>query len=103
MVEKIRPIPDKLYPPEIEGAEDEIRDMTFSRAKELYGESLPEIVAKRIDKELNSIITNGYAVLYLISQKLVKKSKGGINWYSFIEMKNFLISKASIKNPIKIG
>lgn len=74
MVEKIRPIPDKLYPPEIEGAEDEIRDMTFSRAKELYGESLPEIVAKRIDKELNSIISNGYAVLYLISQKLVKKS-----------------------------
>ncbi len=74
MVEKIRPIPDKLYPPEIEGAEDEIRDMTFSKAKELYGDNLPEIVAKRINKELNSIISNGYAVLYLISQKLVKKS-----------------------------
>lgn len=74
MVESIRPIPDKLYPPEIEGAEDEIREMTFSKAKELYGENIPDIVAKRIDKELNSIISNGFAVLYLISQKLVKKS-----------------------------
>lgn len=74
MIEKIRPIPDKLYPPEIEGAEEEIRELTLARAKELYGDVFPEIVAKRIDKELNSIISNGYAVLYLISQKLVKKS-----------------------------
>ena len=74
MTEKIRPIPDKLYPPEIEGADQEIREMTFAKAKDLYGDNLPDIVSKRIDKELNSIISNGYAVLYLISQKLVKKS-----------------------------
>lgn len=74
MIEDIRPIPDKLHPPEIEGADQEIRQMTYQGAQKLYGEELPEIVAKRIDKELSSIIDNGYAVLYLISQKLVKKS-----------------------------
>ena len=74
LVDNIRPIPDKLYPPEIEGAEEEVREMTLAKAREIYGENFPEIVAKRIDKELNSIISNGYAVLYLISQKLVKKS-----------------------------
>lgn len=70
-----RPFLDgKTYTPSIEGAEDEITKLTYDRAYELYGDELPEIVQKRIDKELNSICGYGYAVLYLIAQKLVKKS-----------------------------
>lgn len=74
MVEVIKPIPDGTFPPKIAGAEEEIREMTLSKAHSIYGEELPEIVEKRLDKELNSIINNGYAVLYLIAQKLVAKS-----------------------------
>ncbi|KMT23073.1 PolC-type DNA polymerase III [Clostridium cylindrosporum] len=74
MVEVIKPIPDGTFPPKIDGADDEIRNMTMSRAYSIYGDPLPEIVQKRLDKELNSIISNGYAVLYLISHKIVKKS-----------------------------
>lgn len=73
-IEVLKPIPDELYPPEIEGAEDEIVQLTMTKAKSLYGEKIPEVVQKRIDKELNSIINNGFAVLYLIAHKLVKKS-----------------------------
>ncbi len=73
-VEELKPMPDDFFPPKIDGAEDQISEMTLSRAVEIYGEPLPEIVAKRVDKELNSIISNGFAVLYLIAQKLVKKS-----------------------------
>lgn len=73
-IEVLKPIPDEFYPPVIEGAEDEIINMTYSTARGIYGEDLPEVVQKRIDKELNSIINNGFAVLYLISSKLVKKS-----------------------------
>lgn len=74
MVESFKPIPDTLHPPYIEGAEQQITDMTLQRAKELYGEPLPEVVRQRVDKELKSIIGNGFAVLYLIAHKLVKKS-----------------------------
>lgn len=74
MVEKIKPIPDGTFPPKIDGAEDEIKNMTLKKAHDIYGEELPEIVQLRLDKELNSIINNGYAVLYLIAHKLVKKS-----------------------------
>ena len=74
LVEPVKPIPDEFYPPEIPGAEDEITSLTMTKAYELYGQPLPEIVAKRIDKELNSIIKNGFAVLYLIAHKLVRKS-----------------------------
>ncbi|TYP54289.1 PolC-type DNA polymerase III [Thermosediminibacter litoriperuensis] len=70
----IKPVPDELYPPKIEGADEEIVNMTYSRAKEIYGEELPEIVKKRIERELNSIVSNGYSVIYLIAHKLVKKS-----------------------------
>ncbi len=70
-----RPFLDgETYTPTIEGAEDEITSLTYNRAYELYGENIPEVVQKRIDKELNSINKYGYAVLYLIAQKLVKKS-----------------------------
>ena len=74
MIEVVKPIPDETYPPKIEGAEDEIRQMTLDKVHSIYGEYLPEVVQKRLDKELNSIINNGYAVLYLIAQKLVAKS-----------------------------
>ena len=74
MIESVRPIPKGFYPPKIEGAEDEVRKMTYEKLHELYGENVPEHLNERIEKELNSIIGNGFAVLYLIAQKLVKKS-----------------------------
>jgi len=74
MIDNIKPIPDEFYPPKIEGAEEQIIQMTEANARQLYGDDLPEIVKKRIKKELDSIINNGFAVLYLISHKLVKKS-----------------------------
>ncbi|WP_413381539.1 PolC-type DNA polymerase III [Alkalihalobacillus sp. 1P02AB] len=73
-IEEIHPIPDELYTPKIEGADDEVRQMSYDRARMIYGEELPEIVEARIEKELKSIIGHGFAVIYLISHKLVKKS-----------------------------
>ncbi|MGL4694738.1 PolC-type DNA polymerase III [Enterococcus larvae] len=74
MCEEITPVKDDLYTPKIPGSEDEIRNLSYSRAKELYGDPLPDIVEKRLKKELDSIIGNGFSVIYLISQKLVHKS-----------------------------
>lgn len=74
VVEDLKPIPSDFFPPEIPGAEEEIKNLTLAGARRLYGEELPEIVQKRIDRELNAIINNGFAVLYLIAHKLVKKS-----------------------------
>ncbi|KEO82970.1 PolC-type DNA polymerase III [Tumebacillus flagellatus] len=74
MIEDVSPIPDKLYTPKIEGTDEEIRTMCYEKAHELYGNPLPDIVEKRLEKELNSIITHGFAVIYLISAKIVKKS-----------------------------
>ncbi|MFW5885402.1 MAG: PolC-type DNA polymerase III [Halanaerobium sp.] len=73
-IDKIKPIPDGLFTPEIEGAEAEIREMSYERAHEFYGEDLPQLVIDRLEKELSSIIENGFAVIYLIAHKLVKKS-----------------------------
>ncbi|MDD2370677.1 MAG: PolC-type DNA polymerase III [Firmicutes bacterium] len=73
-VGKIRPVPVGLFTPKIEGAEEQVKEITYRTAHEIYGEKLPDIVEARIEKELNSIISNGFAVLYLIAHKLVKKS-----------------------------
>lgn len=73
-IDKLKPIPDGTYPPEIEGADEELRRMNYEKAREIYGEDLPEIVEARLERELNSIISNGYAVMYIIAEKLVKKS-----------------------------
>src|SRR5699024_6575328 len=70
----VSPIKDGLFAPTIEGAEQEVRDLSYNRAKAIYGEDLPKIVTDRLEKELDSIIGNGFAVIYLISHKLVKKS-----------------------------
>lgn len=74
LVDDIKPIKDDLYTPKIEGADEEIREMSYQRARSIYGEELPEIVEARIEKELKSIIGHGFAVIYLISHKLVKRS-----------------------------
>ena len=74
MCEQISPISPEKCPPHIEGCEKMIEDITMNRAKELYGEELPAIVKERIDKELDSIIKNGFSVMYIIAQKLVWKS-----------------------------
>jgi len=73
-IEEVSPIPDRLYTPVIEGADDELREMCYAKAKRLYGDPLPEIVEQRLEKELNSIIKHGFGVIYLISQRLVTKS-----------------------------
>ena len=74
MCDRISPISDEKCPPHIEGCEQTIKDIAYSKAHELYGEELPEIVQSRLDKELDSIIKNGFSVMYIIAQKLVWKS-----------------------------
>lgn len=73
-VERLKPIPDEFYPPIIEGAEATIRELSYERAHRWYGDPLPRIVQARLEQELTPITKHGFSVLYLIAQKLVKKS-----------------------------
>ena len=73
-IENLKPIPDGLYSPQMPGADAEITEMSYRRAKNLYGDPLPQIVKDRLEQELRPITTHGFSVLYLIAQKLVKKS-----------------------------
>ncbi len=70
----IKPIPEKLFTPEIADADQDIREKTYHKAKKMYGNPLPDLIENRLEKELSSIIENGYSVIYLISHKLVRQS-----------------------------
>ena len=74
MVENVRPIPTTKCPPEIDGANEGIINDSKKKAEEIYGNPLPDVVKERLDKELDSIVGNGFAVMYKIAQELVRKS-----------------------------
>ncbi len=75
MVEVISPIPPGVYPPRIEGSDENLRSISLNRAKEIYGDPLPEYVHERLERELNSIINNGFSVMYMTAQMLVADSE----------------------------
>jgi DNA polymerase-3 subunit alpha (Gram-positive type) len=75
MIEKVRPIPTGKYPPSIEGADDELKDICYKNMHRLYGDDPPKIVKDRLERELTPIIKHGFGVLYVIAKKLVENSE----------------------------
>ncbi len=75
MCESILPVPPGTFPPSIPGSDDDLRRITRERARNMYGDPLPEYVEARLEKELNSIIGNGYSIMYMIAQKLIANSE----------------------------
>ncbi|WP_320046939.1 PolC-type DNA polymerase III, partial [uncultured Ilyobacter sp.] len=73
-IEKVQPVPSGFFPPKIDNAEEIVKEMTYNKAYKIYGNPLPEIVAQRLERELRAIVGNGFSVLYLSAQKLVKES-----------------------------
>ena len=73
-IEELKPIPDGLYSPQMPGADEEITNMSYKKARAMYGDPLPQIVSDRLKQELTPITKHGFSALYLIAQKLVKKS-----------------------------
>ncbi|MBR3300105.1 MAG: PolC-type DNA polymerase III, partial [Clostridia bacterium] len=71
----VAPVPDGSYPPEIEGSDQMLKDICWENAHRIYGKNLPEIVEKRLSKELDSVIKHGYAIMYISAQKLVEYSE----------------------------
>ena len=74
MIDYVEPISNKKFPPKIEGAEEKLRETCLKNAYNIYGENLPKVIEERLEVELNSIISNGYAVMYVSAQMLVEKS-----------------------------
>lgn len=74
MIDEVKPLKEGVYTPTIDGAEENLKKLCYETAHKIYGENLPKIVSERIEKELTSIINNGFAVIYYIAYKLVKKS-----------------------------
>ena len=98
MVEEIRPIHDKLFTPTIDNADENLTKICYDTAHRLYGEQLPEIVEKRLEKELSNIIKHGFGVIYYISHLLVKESNDDGYLVAFQRFSRIFIRCNNVRN-----